>query len=88
MNKQEKYDRTYLNMAKEWAKLSHCSRKKVGALIVKNGQIISDGFNGSPSKTMGEMPPRDNLNAIAFPNKPTPINPAVFSPPSLIIAPP
>jgi dCMP deaminase len=49
MNKQEKYDRTYLNMAKEWAKLSHCSRKKVGALIVKNGQIISDGFNGSPS---------------------------------------
>ncbi len=30
MQKQEKYDRTYLNMAREWAKLSHCSRKKVG----------------------------------------------------------
>ena len=49
MDKQERYDRTYLNMAYEWAKLSHCSRKKVGALIVKNGMIISDGMNGSPS---------------------------------------
>ena len=33
-------------MAKEWAKLSHCTRKQVGALIVKNGMIISDGYNG------------------------------------------
>jgi len=49
MNKQEKYDRTYLNMAKEWAKLSHCARKQVGALIVKNGMIISDGYNGTPT---------------------------------------
>ena len=47
MNKQERYDRTYLNMAKEWAKLSHCTRKQVGALIVKNGMIISDGYNGT-----------------------------------------
>ena len=36
-------------MAAEWAKLSHCERKKVGALIVKDGMIISDGFNGTPS---------------------------------------
>lgn len=36
-------------MAKEWAQLSYCTRKKVGSLIVKNGQIVSDGFNGSPS---------------------------------------
>ncbi len=36
-------------MATEWAKLSHCERKKVGALIVKDGMIISDGFNGTPS---------------------------------------
>ena len=36
-------------MAAEWAKLSHCLRKKVGALIVKDGMIISDGFNGTPS---------------------------------------
>jgi len=49
MNKQEKYDRTYLNMAKEWSKLSHCSRMKVGALIVKNNMIISDGYNGTPT---------------------------------------
>ena len=47
--KQQKYDKTYLNMALEWAKLSHCSRKQVGALIVKNGMIISDGFNGTPT---------------------------------------
>ena len=49
MNKQEKYDRAYLRMAQEWAKLSHCKRKKVGALIVKNRMIISDGYNGTPS---------------------------------------
>jgi len=36
-------------MATEWAKLSHCTRKKVGALIVKNGMIISDGYNGTPT---------------------------------------
>ena len=36
-------------MAQEWGKLSHCERKKVGALIVKNGMIISDGFNGTPT---------------------------------------
>ena len=36
-------------MAAEWAKLSHCKRKQVGALIVKNRMIISDGFNGTPS---------------------------------------
>ena len=36
-------------MALEWGKLSHCKRKKVGALIVKNRMIISDGYNGTPS---------------------------------------
>ncbi len=48
-DKQERYDRTYLKMALEWAQLSHCKRKKVGALIVKNQMIISDGYNGTPS---------------------------------------
>lgn len=48
-NKQKKYDYTYLKMAMEWAKLSHCKRKKVGALIVKDKMIISDGYNGTPS---------------------------------------
>jgi len=36
-------------MAIEWSQLSHCKRKKVGALIVKNKMIISDGYNGTPS---------------------------------------
>lgn len=47
--KQLRYDKAYLKMAQEWSKLSHCSRKKVGALIVRDGMIISDGYNGTPS---------------------------------------
>jgi len=47
--KQKKYDVTYLKMAQEWANLSYCERRKVGALIVKNNRIISDGYNGTPS---------------------------------------
>jgi dCMP deaminase len=47
--RQLKYDRAYLRMALEWGKLSHCKRKQVGALIVKDRMIISDGFNGTPS---------------------------------------
>jgi dCMP deaminase len=47
--KQNRYDITYLKMAKNWSELSHCQRKKVGALIVKNGMLISDGYNGTPS---------------------------------------
>ena len=47
--KQLKYDKAYLKMALEWGKLSHCKRKQVGALIVKDRMIISDGFNGTPS---------------------------------------
>jgi len=47
--KQLRYDSAYLKMAKEWAKLSHCTRKQVGALIVKDRMIISDGYNGTPT---------------------------------------
>ncbi len=47
--KQEKYDRAYLRMASEWAKLSSCYRKQVGAIIVKDRMIISDGYNGTPT---------------------------------------
>jgi len=47
--KQLKYDQAYMRMALEWAKLSFCDRKKVGALIVKDRMIISDGFNGTPT---------------------------------------
>lgn len=47
--KQLRYDTAYLRMAKSWAKLSHCQRKQVGALIVRDDMIISDGYNGTPS---------------------------------------
>ena len=49
MEKQKRYDTAYMKMALEWGKLSHCKRKQVGALIVKNRMIISDGYNGTPS---------------------------------------
>ncbi len=44
-----KFDIAYLKMAMEWAKLSYCKRRQVGALIVKDRMIISDGYNGTPS---------------------------------------
>ena len=47
--KQLKYDKAYLRMASEWAKLSYCERRQVGAIIVKDRMIISDGYNGTPS---------------------------------------
>ena len=47
--KQKRYDEAYLKMAQTWGELSHCQRKKVGALIVKGRTIISDGYNGTPS---------------------------------------
>lgn len=47
--KQLQYDIAYLRMAREWSKLSYCKRKQVGALIVKDKMIISDGYNGTPT---------------------------------------
>ncbi|MBR99335.1 MAG: CMP deaminase [Flavobacteriaceae bacterium] len=47
--KQKRYDLAYLKMAQTWGELSYCKRKKVGALIVKDKMIISDGYNGTPS---------------------------------------
>ncbi len=47
--KQNKYDRAYLRIAREWGQLSYCRRRKVGAIIVKDRMIISDGYNGTPS---------------------------------------
>ena len=44
-----KFDRSYIEMAHVWAKNSYCERRKVGALMVKNRMIISDGYNGTPS---------------------------------------
>ncbi len=47
--KQLELDKRYLRMASIWAENSYCKRRQVGALIVKNNMIISDGFNGTPS---------------------------------------
>ncbi len=47
--KQLKYDTAYLRIAAEWSKLSYCKRKQVGAIIVRDRMIISDGYNGTPS---------------------------------------
>jgi dCMP deaminase len=47
-SKQEAFDRRYLRMARIWAENSYCIRRKVGALLVKDRMIISDGFNGTP----------------------------------------
>lgn len=47
--KLNKYDRAYLRIAREWSLLSYCKRKKVGAIIVRDKMIISDGYNGTPS---------------------------------------
>ena len=48
-DKQTKYDKAYLKMALEWGELTYCKRRKVGALIVKDKMIISDGYNGTPT---------------------------------------
>lgn len=44
-----KFDRAYLEMAEVWSRNSYCKRRKVGALLVKDRTIISDGYNGTPS---------------------------------------
>lgn len=47
--KQEQLDKRYMRMAFIWAENSYCKRRKVGALLVKDKMIISDGYNGTPS---------------------------------------
>lgn len=49
MNKQSQIDLKYLRMAGIWSENSYCIRRKVGALIVKDKMIISDGYNGTPT---------------------------------------
>jgi dCMP deaminase len=48
-SKQAKLDERYLRMARIWAENSYCTRRQVGALVVKNKMIISDGYNGTPT---------------------------------------
>ena len=47
-DKQIQFDKSYLDMADIWARNSYCARRRVGALIVKDKMIISDGYNGTP----------------------------------------
>jgi dCMP deaminase len=49
LKKLNKYDKAYLKIAREWSLLSYCKRKQVGAIIVRDRMIISDGYNGTPS---------------------------------------
>ena len=49
MDKQQKRDYLYMRMARTWSENSYCVRRKVGALLVKDQMIISDGYNGTPS---------------------------------------
>ena len=58
--KQKRYDLAYLKMASTWGELSHCHRKKVGALIVKDRMIISYGYNGTPSGFENDCEDEDN----------------------------
>ena len=59
-DKQKRYDLAYLKMARTWGELSHCHRKKVGELIVKDRMIISDGYNGTPSGFENSCEDEDN----------------------------
>lgn len=49
MDKEREFDLRYLRMAKIWSENSYCVRRKVGAILVKDKMIISDGYNGTPS---------------------------------------
>ena len=49
MDKQQNLDGRYMRMAAIWAENSYCKRRQVGALVVKDNRIISDGYNGTPS---------------------------------------
>ncbi len=49
LEKLNKYDKAYLRIAREWSQLSYCKRKQVGAIIVRDRMIISDGYNGTPT---------------------------------------
>ena len=59
-DKQNKVDLLYLRMANVWAENSHCKRSQVGCLIVNNRQIISDGYNGTPSGFPNQCEDCDN----------------------------
>jgi dCMP deaminase len=57
-------DKTYIKMAREWASLSKAERKKVGCIIVKEGAIISDGYNGTPKGFDNQCEDIDYFNQL------------------------
>jgi len=59
--KQRQFDLHYLEMAQIWSKNSYCKRKQVGALIVKDRMIISDGYNGTPSGFENDCEDENNI---------------------------
>lgn len=59
-DKQTQFDIRYIQMARVWATNSYCKRRQVGALIVKDRMIISDGYNGTPSGFENECEDDDN----------------------------
>ena len=62
MDKQQLLDRLYMRMARIWAENSYCKRRQVGALLVKDQMIISDGFNGTPSGFENNCEDEDNVS--------------------------
>ena len=62
MDKQQLLDRRYMRMARIWAENSYCKRRQVGALLVKDQMIISDGFNGPPSGFENNCEDEDNVS--------------------------
>ncbi|MBQ7191950.1 MAG: dCMP deaminase family protein [Paludibacteraceae bacterium] len=62
IDKQTQYDRRYMRMARTWAENSYCVRRKVGALLVKNQMIISDGYNGTPSGFPNKCEDENNVS--------------------------
>ncbi len=59
--KQKQFDKHYLEMASVWSKNSYCKRRQVGALIVKDKMIISDGFNGTPEGFENDCEDENNI---------------------------
>lgn len=57
--KQQQFDLRYLEMAQIWSRNSYCKRRQVGAILVKNKMIISDGYNGTPSGFENECEDED-----------------------------
>lgn len=61
-SKQKLLDQRYMRMARIWAENSYCERRKVGALLVKNKMIISDGYNGTPSGFENNCEDENNMS--------------------------